>query len=203
MFIVIHLTSVSTISYAESNGGIFILIAPLGNTNTGANIRTASYLSTITNCERLILGLRAIPFNIHTPLLTRLLILDPFGNGFWEDPLGNLLFFAEPPRKFSIFLKPFGNTCWQGSIAEDPFGNFEIFLFPSEILYNFLTPQKQTLLTRLLIFYPFGNFQIFITPSEILYNFLTPQKKTLLTRLLIFYPFGNFQIFITLRNRPC
>jgi hypothetical protein len=29
---------------------------------------------------------------------------------FWKDPLGNLLFFAEPPRKFSIFLKPFGNT---------------------------------------------------------------------------------------------
>ena len=28
--LVIHLTSVSTISYAESNGGIFILIAPLG-----------------------------------------------------------------------------------------------------------------------------------------------------------------------------
>jgi hypothetical protein len=27
--LVIHLTSVSTISYAESNGGIFILIAPL------------------------------------------------------------------------------------------------------------------------------------------------------------------------------
>ena len=50
----IHLTSAVTISYAESNGGIFILIAPLGNTNTGANIRTASYLSTITNCERLI-----------------------------------------------------------------------------------------------------------------------------------------------------
>jgi hypothetical protein len=30
--LVIHLTSVSTISYAESNGGIFILIAPLGIT---------------------------------------------------------------------------------------------------------------------------------------------------------------------------
>ena len=29
-----NLTSVSTISYAESNGGIFILIAPLGITNT-------------------------------------------------------------------------------------------------------------------------------------------------------------------------
>ena len=28
--VVIHLTSVSTISYAESNGGIFIVIAPLG-----------------------------------------------------------------------------------------------------------------------------------------------------------------------------
>jgi hypothetical protein len=33
-WLVIHLTSVSTISYAESNGGIFILIAPLGITNT-------------------------------------------------------------------------------------------------------------------------------------------------------------------------
>ena len=31
--LVIHLTSVSTISYAESNGGIFILSAPLGITN--------------------------------------------------------------------------------------------------------------------------------------------------------------------------
>jgi hypothetical protein len=30
LFSNIHLTSVSTISYAESNGGIFILIAPLG-----------------------------------------------------------------------------------------------------------------------------------------------------------------------------
>jgi hypothetical protein len=38
VFIVIHLTSVSTIYYAESNGGIFILIASLGNTNTRANI---------------------------------------------------------------------------------------------------------------------------------------------------------------------
>jgi hypothetical protein len=36
--LVIHLTSVSTISYAESNGGIFILIAPLGITNTGTNV---------------------------------------------------------------------------------------------------------------------------------------------------------------------
>ena len=33
-WLVIHLTSVSTISYTESNGGIFILIAPLGITNT-------------------------------------------------------------------------------------------------------------------------------------------------------------------------
>ena len=52
--LVIHLTSVSTISYAESNGDIFILIAPLGITNTRTNvvrvicqqIRTASDLST-------------------------------------------------------------------------------------------------------------------------------------------------------------
>ena len=37
--LVIHLTSVSTISYAESNGGIFILIAPLiGITNTRTNV---------------------------------------------------------------------------------------------------------------------------------------------------------------------
>jgi hypothetical protein len=32
--LVIDLTSVGTISYAESNGDIFILIAPLGITNT-------------------------------------------------------------------------------------------------------------------------------------------------------------------------
>ena len=36
--LVIHLTSASTISYAESNGGIFILIAPLGITNTRTNV---------------------------------------------------------------------------------------------------------------------------------------------------------------------
>ena len=40
MLIVTHLTSVSTISYAESNGGIFILIAPLGITNTRTNLWT-------------------------------------------------------------------------------------------------------------------------------------------------------------------
>jgi hypothetical protein len=34
----IHLKSVSTFSYAESNGGIFILIAPLGITNTRTNL---------------------------------------------------------------------------------------------------------------------------------------------------------------------
>jgi hypothetical protein len=51
--LIIHLTSVSTISYAESNGGIFSLIALLGNTNTRTNVlrvmcqqyRTASNLS--------------------------------------------------------------------------------------------------------------------------------------------------------------
>ena len=43
--LVIHLTSVSTISYAESNSGIFILIAPLGITNIRANV--VSDLSTI------------------------------------------------------------------------------------------------------------------------------------------------------------
>ena len=36
--LVIHLTSVSTISYAESNSGIFILIVPLGITNTRTNV---------------------------------------------------------------------------------------------------------------------------------------------------------------------
>ena len=35
-----HLTSVSNISYAESNGGIFILIAPLGMTNRRTNLWT-------------------------------------------------------------------------------------------------------------------------------------------------------------------
>ena len=34
----IDLKSVSTFSYAESNGGIFILIAPLGITNTRTNV---------------------------------------------------------------------------------------------------------------------------------------------------------------------
>jgi hypothetical protein len=36
--LVIHLTSVNTISYAELNGGIFFLIAPLGITNTRTNV---------------------------------------------------------------------------------------------------------------------------------------------------------------------
>jgi hypothetical protein len=36
--LVIHFKSVSTTSYAESNGGIFILIAPLGITNTRTNV---------------------------------------------------------------------------------------------------------------------------------------------------------------------
>jgi hypothetical protein len=35
-----HLTSVSNISYDESNGGIFILIAPLGITNRRTNLWT-------------------------------------------------------------------------------------------------------------------------------------------------------------------
>jgi hypothetical protein len=34
----IHLTSAITICYAESNGGIFVLIAPFGNTNTSTNV---------------------------------------------------------------------------------------------------------------------------------------------------------------------
>jgi hypothetical protein len=41
-WLVIHLTSVSTISYAESNGGIFILIAPLCITNTKTNVLRVS-----------------------------------------------------------------------------------------------------------------------------------------------------------------
>jgi hypothetical protein len=91
---------------------------------------------------------RAIPFNnIHTPLLTRLLILDPFmiRNGFPEDPLGNSLFFVEPPRKFTIFLKPFGNNCWRGSIMIDPLGNVREF-----------------------IDHPFGNFrqQVYLPPPQ-------------------------------------
>jgi hypothetical protein len=49
--LVIHLTSVSTISYAESNGGIFILIAPFHLLRaiclSHSPIRTASDLSTI------------------------------------------------------------------------------------------------------------------------------------------------------------
>ena len=37
VYSIIHLTSAITISYAESNGGIFVLIAPFGNTNTRTN----------------------------------------------------------------------------------------------------------------------------------------------------------------------
>ena len=44
--LVIHLTSVSTISYAESNGGIFILIAPFKHYKYKDN-RSANDLSTI------------------------------------------------------------------------------------------------------------------------------------------------------------
>jgi hypothetical protein len=49
----VHLTTVSTISYAESNGGIFILIAPLGITNTKTVKRTASDLSSIRTASDL------------------------------------------------------------------------------------------------------------------------------------------------------
>jgi hypothetical protein len=44
---------VSTISYVESNGGIFILIAPLSITNTRTDKRTASDLSTVRTASDL------------------------------------------------------------------------------------------------------------------------------------------------------
>ena len=52
--LVIHLTSVSTISYAESNGGIFILIAPLGITNTRTNVVRVIYQQYVLRaiCQR-------------------------------------------------------------------------------------------------------------------------------------------------------
>jgi hypothetical protein len=34
------------------------------------------------------------------------LIFDPFGNGFPEDPLGNLLFFVEPLGNLQFFSRP-------------------------------------------------------------------------------------------------
>jgi hypothetical protein len=42
--LVIHLTSISAVSYAESNGGIFILIAPLGITHTRTNDHCCQYV---------------------------------------------------------------------------------------------------------------------------------------------------------------
>ena len=52
--LVIHLTSVSTISYAESNGDIFILIAPLGISHYKYKDKcTASDLSTIRTASDL------------------------------------------------------------------------------------------------------------------------------------------------------
>jgi hypothetical protein len=49
---VIHVTSVITISYAESNGGIFILIAPLGNTVQGQTY--CEWFVNNTYCERFV-----------------------------------------------------------------------------------------------------------------------------------------------------
>jgi hypothetical protein len=50
--LVIHLTSVSTISYAESNGGIFILIAPFirGITNTISCFALSTLQTVFTDC---------------------------------------------------------------------------------------------------------------------------------------------------------
>ena len=47
---------ISTISYAESNDGIFILIAPLGITNTKTNVLRVICLSVskYTYCERFV-----------------------------------------------------------------------------------------------------------------------------------------------------
>jgi hypothetical protein len=53
--LVIHLTSViSTISYPESNSDIFIVIAPLGITNTRTNVVRVICQQYNTYCERFI-----------------------------------------------------------------------------------------------------------------------------------------------------
>jgi hypothetical protein len=82
------------------------------------------------------------------PLLTRLLTLDPFGNGFTRDPLGNSLFFVElienlrffsspseisvnvvplicdrPPREFSEFYSPPLGNFW-AEFIDHPLRNF-------------------------------------------------------------------------------
>ena len=49
---------------------------------------------------------RAIPFNIHTPPLTRFLIFDPLRNFFFKNPLRKSLFFRNPLRKFQYFSTP-------------------------------------------------------------------------------------------------
>ena len=51
-------------------------------------------------------SLWAIPFNIHTPPLTRFLIFDPLRNFFFKNPLRKSLFFRNPLRKFQYFSTP-------------------------------------------------------------------------------------------------
>ena len=99
----IHLTSAVTISYAESNGGIFILIAPLGNTNTGANIRTASYLSTITNCERLTTIQFRLIFKGHKSL-------EYTGCFMIHLTSAVTISYAESNGGIFVLMAPFGNT---------------------------------------------------------------------------------------------
>jgi hypothetical protein len=67
--LVIHLTSISTISYAESNGGIFILIAPLGNTSTTVQGQTyCEWFVNNTYCERFVNNTIRLIFKGHKSL---------------------------------------------------------------------------------------------------------------------------------------
>jgi hypothetical protein len=157
----------------------------------------------------------AIPFNIHTPLLTRLLIFDPFGNGFWEDPSEICYFSRNPLGNFRFFSSPSEILVDEVPSRKTPSEIFKFLQPLRKFCIIFLPPQKQTLLTRLLVFYPlgnlrfsqdpseilvevrdpFGNFQIFITPSEILYNFLTASETDPVDEVADYLPPRKFRAF--------
>jgi hypothetical protein len=90
-----------------------------------------------------------LPFNIHPSPVDEVTDLDPFGNGFTGDPLGNSLFFVElienlrffsspseipvdvdplicdtPPREFSEFYSPPRLGNFWAEFIDHPLRNF-------------------------------------------------------------------------------
>ena len=127
---------------------------------------------------------RAIPFKIHTPLLTRSLILDPLRNGFSEQTLGNFVFFSLALRKFTIFHKHLRNS-----------NNFLTLLDP------FLTLSEKKPVQGSREFFPLQKFPFLSRPSETSLLFSDPFRKKNPFRVTAnFYPLPKFSIFITPRK---